>query len=914
MAVAVLFTASCAKEDISSSIGGGEVEVTFSANLPELGTRAYADGANAGILYYNVYDAATNELLEDISGYKTGSKVFTVNIPMLKGMTYDIVFWAQKEGSDYYTLIGKELTVKFDANKKNANDNDRDAFYAYVDGFNPATAKNEDTQISLYRPFGQLNAATSDYDNVKNNGVTLTTSALKVTTFTKLNLETGIATDPVEVTFDATAMPCTLTPDKEILKSGYEYLSMNYLLPGTVDAEYTFKGKRSDNSEVVFTGTTYTNVPVKANYRTNILGKLLTASTEFTVTIDPAFGVPDIEEWEQVADGVVLMNDTYLITSLEGLKWFAKETDGVTRAGGNTFKGKTVQLGVDIDLENNPWTPIASNGVFEGVFDGGNYTIKNLKVVVADKTPAGLFANARNVKNLKLENVDVRGHYKAGAVVGDGLCAKIENCHVKNAYIEITPLNEDDGNHAGGIVGYLSAETVAYVKNCSVTDANIVAYRDCGGIAGTATGGTKSPVVEKNSLKDVYIVANQLDPYYTTKDANAGEVVGRNTKSIDLTSNICDNVHAEVLKKNAEGHIEISNIAGISFFAKLVDAGNTFAQVDDNGNIISQETIKLTDDIDFSEYRKNGQVVCLDPIGSYRKDTPFQGIFDGQGHTIKNLSQNTWALDNGYYYGDLGLGLFGKVQDGTVKNLVMDNADISGESAICGIVAATAYGDTTFENITVKNSKGADYQYYSGGIVGWASGNSKYIKCNIDASTTIAAQWGDFDNSTGGVIGGAGESATILMKDCTVACRIDAYSDVTSTYQWYAYRRCGMLIGNTGKTTVVDGTTYAAAPQLTCENVTVIYGEWANYTYCEFAGTSWPYVRVQAGISNSAYSNPRYGHPKDANGNTVVDDNHVHNDGEDHHILIVFDQLYGGGQGVYGDPTHEGVTVIYNNK
>ncbi|MBQ7311105.1 MAG: hypothetical protein IJW88_06220, partial [Alistipes sp.] len=202
IAVAVLFTASCAKEDISSSIGGGEVEVTFSANLPELGTRAYADGTNAGILYYNVYDAATNEALPLISGSVKGSKVFTVNIPMLKGMTYDIVFWAQKEGNDYYTLDGKELTVKFDANKKNANDNDRDAFYAYVDGFKPDTAQNEDTQISLYRPFGQLNAATSDYDNVKNNCVTLTTSSLKVTTFSKLNLETGIATDAKEVIFD----------------------------------------------------------------------------------------------------------------------------------------------------------------------------------------------------------------------------------------------------------------------------------------------------------------------------------------------------------------------------------------------------------------------------------------------------------------------------------------------------------------------------------------------------------------------------------------------------------------------------------------------------------------------------------------------------------------------------------------
>ena len=355
----------------------------------------------------------------------------------------------------------------------------------------------------------------------------------------------------------------------------------------------------------------------------------------------------------------------------------------------------------------------------------------------------------------------------------------------------------------------------------------------------------------------------------------------------------------------------LSSAEALAGLAALVD-GTAAIPADASSEItlpvtFEGKTVKLDEDVDLNN-------ICFDPIGSYRQDKAFTGTFDGQGHTIKNLSQNTWELNNGYYYGDLGLGLFGMVEDATIKNLNMDGADISGESAIVGIVAATAYGDCTFENIKVSNSKGADYQYYAGGIVGWASGNHQYINCDVDASTTIAAQWGDFDNSTGGIIGGAGGSATIYMKDCNVACRIDAYNDVTSSYQWYAYRRCGMLIGNPGKTVDVNGTTYADAPQLTCENVTVTYGEWANYTYCEFAGTNWPYVRVQAGISNSAYSNPRYGHPTDANGNEVVDDNHVHNDGEDHFVSCVFDQLYGGGQGVYGTPTHNGVTVIYNNK
>ena len=296
MAVAVLFTASCAKEDISSSIGGGEVEMTFTVDLPELGTRAYADGAKATTLRYYVYEG--DNYLRGISSETLGTTTLTngkavVTLPLLKGMTYNIIFWADN-GSDIYSIDPATKVLTVDYTGVMSNDDSRDAFYKYLTNVDPtATDIKEKATVILTRPFGQLNAATSDFEAVKNNGVTLTTSALvAIKANTTLNLATGIAGTQDEITFAEAAMPCTLTPNKETLKSGYEYLSMNYLLPGTVDAVYTFKGKRSDNSEVEFTGTTYTNVPVKANYRTNILGKLLTASTDFTVEIEADFYEP----------------------------------------------------------------------------------------------------------------------------------------------------------------------------------------------------------------------------------------------------------------------------------------------------------------------------------------------------------------------------------------------------------------------------------------------------------------------------------------------------------------------------------------------------------------------------------------------------------------------------------------------
>ena len=360
---------------------------------------------------------------------------------------------------------------------------------------------------------------------------------------------------------------------------------------------------------------------------------------------------------------------------------------------------------------------------------------------------------------------------------------------------------------------------------------------------------------------------------------------------------------------DTDNEFTLTSTEQLAGLAELVDGGNKFAG----------KTIKLDVNMDL-KYIPEGSTepMCFEPIGSYRKDLEFKGTFDGQGHTISNMSQNTWALDNGYYYNDCGMGLFGAVVDATIKNLIVDGANISGEYGLCGTVAAVARGECTFENIAVKNSNINDYQYYAGGIVGWAEGEQTYKNINMDTSTIVGSQWGEFGNCNGGIIGGASTDGTYHFEDCTVACRIDATNDVVSAYQWYNYRNSGMLIGQVGPETIQNECTTVTADNVTCKNVTVIYGDWANYTYCEFAGTGYPYVRVQAGVSVDSYTNVRYGHPTDANGNTVVDDNHVHNDGEAHHKLIAFDYLFGGPANhrycYYGISAHPGVTVIYNNK
>ncbi len=304
MAVAVLFTASCAKEDISSSIAGGEVEVTFTANLPELGTRAFGNGENADILFYNIYEAGTEKILSDLCGsVESDTGVFNVHIVLLKGMQYDLVFWAQNKDCGYYTLDGKQVTAVYEG--KNANDDVRDAFYNFIPNFNPANP--ETTSFALQRPFAQLNAAVknSDIEAVEASDVVLTTSTVEVDTYTGFNIATGDVTgNKSTVTFVATAVPST-----EVFRTDYTLLSMNYLLvpkAGMVsNAAFSFNAKKPSGDAFTFTGTSYNDVPLKQNYRTNILGELLTKPTDIEVTIDAAFGgAEDIDGVKAVTTNV----------------------------------------------------------------------------------------------------------------------------------------------------------------------------------------------------------------------------------------------------------------------------------------------------------------------------------------------------------------------------------------------------------------------------------------------------------------------------------------------------------------------------------------------------------------------------------------------------------------------------------
>lgn len=294
MAATAAFAGSCTNEE-NVNTPQSDGTVSFQVSLPvNLGTRAYGDGENIKKLYYCVYDDTKGTATAPISAKQEinlEGLSATVNIQLVKGKKYSIAFWADAGIANLYTYNEADRTITVNYSKANAQDETRDAFYAYLSDVSVTTANSSNT-VTLRRPFAQVNIGASDFEEAQNSGLTINQTGLKVTKAgTVLNLKDGSVTKSTDpITFSSTALPnedFPYNPENMTIK----YLSMNYILVGaddTIDVTLT-AGNGSNNTDI-----TYTQIPVKQNYRTNVYGSLLTNTASFNVTIEPSFNESDI--------------------------------------------------------------------------------------------------------------------------------------------------------------------------------------------------------------------------------------------------------------------------------------------------------------------------------------------------------------------------------------------------------------------------------------------------------------------------------------------------------------------------------------------------------------------------------------------------------------------------------------------
>lgn len=305
--LAALTTAACQKENFGDATPAGqEVDVTLDLLAPQIGTKSYGDGTTAKTVYVHVYQQDAHGNLTYIqpaaegASLKTPSQSLTLNgltatysTRLVTGQTYTFVFWAQADNAPYtYDTKAQTITVNYASAK--GNDESRDAFYNVLPNVKIEGAYTASVQLA--RPFAQLNFGAADYEEAKAAGLTVTKAMVKLTkAATSLNLLDGTTTGDKTVTFASAALPAD--PNAILTAGGkdYKYVAMDYVLVGKnaktlsdVTLMLTATGTQSTTPEF-----TYSNVPLQANYRTNIVGNLFTSPAEVQIEIAPGFGTPD---------------------------------------------------------------------------------------------------------------------------------------------------------------------------------------------------------------------------------------------------------------------------------------------------------------------------------------------------------------------------------------------------------------------------------------------------------------------------------------------------------------------------------------------------------------------------------------------------------------------------------------------
>ena len=337
----MVFAVSCEQEMREAPAGGETVKATFSVALPDaVGTKAeISDGTKAVDLTFAVYDASGNYLADlsktsEENGPVTISytdKKFTVTVPLVKDLSYKFLFVAKSSADNgFYTVDPAAKTLSVDYLKLPANDDNADIFYA-TEEFTVTEPLSK--SIDLRRPVAQVNVGAADLATAAYSLLTdadnMTTGVTLTGLYPTLNLFEGTASGTaVDVTFTQAAR----VNETSAFVSGYDRVAMVYALVGekqTVDAtiNITAKGK-SDGVDHTITREV-TNVPLQANYRTNILGNIFSRTFTFTINVDQNFATPDynvvISTQEELDATIADINaGTSTATSLD----ISVETDG----------------------------------------------------------------------------------------------------------------------------------------------------------------------------------------------------------------------------------------------------------------------------------------------------------------------------------------------------------------------------------------------------------------------------------------------------------------------------------------------------------------------------------------------------------------------------------------------------------
>lgn len=730
-ASAMMLATSCSNDDI---IGADGDMMNVSFNLCTEGanaSRAISDGTGADYLKYAVFKADGTQLTEltkvetGLTDLKTGH---VVNMRLAKGQSYTVVFWAQDEDCDAYT-VSDDMNLSINYEGVN-NDETRDAFFKAE---TITVTEDKNYTIELTRPFAQVNVGTADAEDARKSGIEIAQSSMTFQNIaTKLNLLTGEPSNPTNISYSFGNVP---TENLTVAGSDYTWLSMCYLLPNhkanSVTGKSTFVFKPNTGNNITLEDG-LDNTPIQRNYRTNIVGNILTNQADFTIIIDNEFEEPShiiALPWDGASvETPAVVNDTYVISNAAQFAWLNKRTID-----------KNVELAADIDLGGNAIYTMRINGV---TFDGKNHTISNYvqNYMYYGNYAKGLFTGELTNGNMTIKNLTIDNAYVynqqmhngeggfAGIIISDtqgNNTYTIENVHVQNSFVKGVLA-------VGGIVGFHGSQSQLNIKDCSVKGTTIAnqAVKDESGFVGGLIGRKVGNAVVENST----VEECQINGYYASR---RGE-------------NSINGMYQGASNSGRNNTITKTLIDDAVFVSSVADFASVYGQ-----------NVFLTQDIDCAG-------TTITPIVAGE-------IFDGNGFILKNVSVAT----SGHGYAAALLNTQSPRPKQVVRNLNIDGYTAPVASNFAAVICADAENGMTItienvniNNATVRSAKAA------GGFVGYT------MKDNTQATAIIK----NCSISNSNIYGMESRSAVVLGRPVSSSYTIEGITisnvklnDVVST-------------------------------------------------------------------------------------------------------------------------------------
>ena len=497
----VLFATSCSQEEVVSQAPVDEyVNASFSiATSDALGTRSVGDGKSVNYVACAVYNADGMELPELHQDVNMNNKTATYNVRLVKGQAYRVAFFAYKGSAagvcDYYNVSNlKNITI----NDASSNVEDRDAFTNYVDVSAAETMVAVEKNVTLKRPFAQLNLGSyaEDIEAARKAGIVLSKTKVTVTNvykafnaYSNAVAQGANAETMVFALNDLPAEDLSADVDNNGTSETYKYLALNYLLVGDAGSQkaltdVTFEWETGDGKSNLPT-TVFKNVPVQTNYRTNIIGYLLTNPAQFNITVDANFETPD-----HVCSAAQLASD------------MTPDANGV------------INLTKDYVIPDDSWTSLSLSG--DITINGNGHTIYGLTQPLIKGT-GGINLT---VNGLTIADANVGIGFESGLGTGAFISfidysgtATFNNCHLLNSTVT--------GNErAAAFISYSSGNAIE-ITDCSVENCKITAVGGAGGMIGFATATT---TITNSKVENTEVEATEIRAL--SKEAVAGGVMG----------------------------------------------------------------------------------------------------------------------------------------------------------------------------------------------------------------------------------------------------------------------------------------------------------------------------------------------------------------------------------------------------